>query len=251
MLPAMADDLALITLGRWLVARGYRFVTPTPATHARVNARPVNAWARGAEAHGVEDVLGWSRPFRPGSLPEVEHLLDAGGALIRDGAWLRSAVRCSTLDEPRAIFVHSAFPTHDAASVFFGPDTYRFVAALRRVLRPARRLVDVGCGCGAGGLAVRDRAEQIVLADINPGALRLARINAALAGAEVELVESDVLAGVDGQVDAIIANPPYLADRERRTYRDGGGELGIGLSVRIVRDALARLAPGGQTTTGI
>jgi methylase of polypeptide subunit release factors len=55
-----------------------------------------------------------------------------------------------------------------------------------------------------------------------------------------------VLAGVEGEIDAVIANPPYLADREHRTYRDGGGALGIELSLRIVRDALARLAPGGQ-----
>jgi methylase of polypeptide subunit release factors len=55
-----------------------------------------------------------------------------------------------------------------------------------------------------------------------------------------------VLAGVDGAIDAVIANPPYLADRQHRTYRDGGGALGIELSLRIVRDALARLSPGGQ-----
>ncbi len=45
---------------------------------------------------------------------------------------------------------------------------------------------------------------------------------------------------------AIIANPPYLADPLARTYRDGGGILGTGLSIRFVRESLARLAPGGQ-----
>ena len=58
--------------------------------------------------------------------------------------------------------------------------------------------------------------------------------------------ESDVLDGVAGEIDAVIANPPYLADRQRRLYRDGGGDLGIDLSLRIVREALARLAPSGQ-----
>ncbi|MBC7978865.1 MAG: SAM-dependent methyltransferase, partial [Myxococcales bacterium] len=45
---------------------------------------------------------------------------------------------------------------------------------------------------------------------------------------------------------AVIANPPYLADRRARAYRDGGGALGIDLSLRITAEALARLSPGGQ-----
>jgi methylase of polypeptide subunit release factors len=89
--------------------------------------------------------------------------------------------------------------------------------------------------------------QQVVLADINHAALRHARINAALAGARaVEVVESDVLAGVTGPIDVVIANPPYLADPGRRLYRDGGGALGFDLSLRIVQEALARLEPGGQ-----
>ena len=251
-------DHALLELGRWLRARGYRFVTPTPATHHRVHAR-----ADSREGRTVEEVLGWSRRFRAGRLPEVERWLADAAMLRRDGEWCQSAVRFSTLpgaharSEPggtafiddAALIVHSAFPTLDPASVFFGPDTYRFVAAARRELRPARRLVDIGAGTGAAGLAMRDRARRVVLADINPHALRLARVNGRLADAapaDVELVESDVLAGVAGELDAVIANPPYLADREHRTYRDGGGALGIELSQRIVEQALARLAPGGQ-----
>jgi methylase of polypeptide subunit release factors len=248
-----AEDRALIELGRWLRARNYRFVTPTPATHVRVNARADNA-----EARTIEGALGWSRPFRGGALPEVERLLAAGGMLHRDGTWYRSAVRFSTIAsesiagarvDDAALIMHSAFPTSDPASVFFGPDTYRFIAALRRCVRPAQRLVDIGAGTGAGGLSLQDRAQHIVLADINAEALRHARINRALADAPagaVETVESDVLAGIDGDFDAVIANPPYLADRQRRVYRDGGGALGIDLSLRIVREALPRLAPGGQ-----
>ena len=57
---------------------------------------------------------------------------------------------------------------------------------------------------------------------------------------------SDVLAGVAGPIDAIIANPPYLVDPGARLYRHGGGALGFDLAVRIVREGLARLTPGGQ-----
>lgn len=245
----MAPDAeALVEVGRWLMASGYRFVTPTPATHARVNRR-----ARHREVHPLTAALGWSRPFRAGTLPHpVEHQLERAGALLIEGDLRRSAVRFSTLDaapgDPRApaVLVHSAFPTAAADSVFFGPDTYRFVALLRRTLRPAGRLVDVGAGTGAGGLAVADRVATVILADINRAALRLAAVNAAIAGAGVEIVESDVLSAVPGRIDAIVSNPPYLADPHHRVYRDGGGALGFDLSVRIAREALGRLAPGGQ-----
>ncbi|MEJ7730605.1 MAG: methyltransferase [Polyangiaceae bacterium] len=88
----------------------------------------------------------------------------------------------------------------------------------------------------------------MVLADINPTALALATINADLAGAadRVEVVESDVLAGVAGAFDLVVSNPPYLVDDGARIYRDGGGELGSALSVRIAAEALARLQPGGR-----
>jgi hypothetical protein len=56
---------------------------------------------------------------------------------------------------------------------------------------------------------------------------------------------SDVLAGVDGLFDLIVANPPYLIDPPARIYRHGGGALGEALSLRILRDSLPHLAPGG------
>ncbi len=57
---------------------------------------------------------------------------------------------------------------------------------------------------------------------------------------------SDVLDGVEGKIDLIIANPPYLVDEARRLYRDGGGEFGIELALRIAEQGLARLRPGGR-----
>jgi len=138
--------------------------------------------------------------------------------------------------------------------VFFGPDSYRFAAALTRTVWKARRLVDVGCGAGVGGLLLAPRAEEVVLADVSPRALELARVNVTLnsAGAAVSVCQSDVLGQVEGDVDVVIANPPYLVDaspgQAARLYRDGGGPLGLDLSVRIVTESLARLgaAAGGH-----
>jgi methylase of polypeptide subunit release factors len=236
------EESALIELGAVLRAAGYQFVTPTPETQRRVNER---ALRQGADrARDLRDVFGWSRPFAPALLPQRWlGLLEAAGELEPAAGLLRARVRFSSLDE--LLLVHSAFPTHAADAVFLGPDTYRFCALLRHWAPAARRVVDLGCGSGAGGLCLRARVRAITLADVNQRALRYSRVNAALAGVEAEVVESDVLSGVVGDADLIIANPPYMLDAAGRTYRDGGGALGEGLSVRMTRDALARLRDGG------
>ena len=237
---------ALVALGEELRAAGYAFVAPTPATQARVDRRPGNA-----EARSVRDVFGWSRPFRQAVLPpRMLELLRAAEACVPSGGLQRSTVRFSTLRD--RLFVHSAHPTTDADAVFFGPDTIRFAGLLERAVPRATRLVDVGCGSGAGGLIVADRCARVVLADVSDTALRFTAVNVALnlaslgvAEASIERVRSDVLDGVAGAFDVVIANPPYLADPLGRTYRDGGGEHGEALSLRIVADALRRLSAGG------
>ncbi len=233
---------ALVAVGRRLRDEGYQFTTVTPETHRRVNARPGSA-----RAASLRDVFGWSRPFEASLLPApiLDALRRADMVGERDGL-LVSRVRFSSLGE--GLYVHSAYPTVDESSVFFGPDTYRYCALLRREVTAARRVVDIGCGSGVGGLCLADRVERIVLADINDAALSLARVNAEIAGVSdrVELVQGDLFAPVPGVIDLVIGNPPYLLDPGHRVYRDGGGELGIGLGVRIVREGLARLAPGGR-----
>jgi SAM-dependent methyltransferase len=240
-------DAALLKLGALLRDEGYTFTTVTPATHERVNRRPENA-----RAQGLRDVLGWSRPFGPGVLSEpVVELMDAAGVLVRDGADWRSRVRFSSYDSE--LFVHSAFPTTAADAVFLGPDTYRMAdAAVSHVEacdRPVRRVVDIGCGTGAGAIAVAKRVPdaEVIAVDINDNALRFARLNAALAGTGgVRTCHSDLLDGVDGRFDLIISNPPFMIDPAGRAYRDGGGEHGHQLSLAIVDAAADRLRPGGS-----
>jgi SAM-dependent methyltransferase len=240
-----ARDEALLRLGRALQESRYRFTTVTPATHARVNARPANAWAR-----SPQDVFGWSRPFRAGVLPPGWlDIMQGAGLLDRvEGGW-RSTVRASTLGD--ALFLHSAYPTTASDAVFFGPDTYRFCAAIERHLAsdaPVRRAVDVGCGAGPGAVlvALARPGAEVVGVDINEQALRFSRVNAALANVgHVDVRRSDLLGAIEGDFDLIVANPPYLLDREERVYRHGGGGLGEGLSLSIAALAGTRLAPGG------
>lgn len=228
----------LAELGAWLRGEGYRFVAPTPETHRRVLARR-------EEARTLRDVFGWSRPFAPGLLPAAAvDLLDRAGALERHGDIWRSRVRYSTLGP--LLCAHSSYPTVAADAVFFGPDTYRFASLLQDRIDEAGNVADVGCGSGAGGLLLAPHARSLQLLDVNPAAVRFAAANAELNGVPARVARSDVLSASQGRVDLVIANPPYLADEQGRMYRHGGDDLGTALSVRIAREALERLVPGGR-----
>lgn len=244
-----AADRALLALGTWLRQTGYRFTTITPASHRCVASRPL------VRRPMLQDIFGWSRSFRATDLPEdALRQLEAAGALDARGDTLRSTVRFSSLGDQ--LFVHSAFPTEQGDAVFFGPDTYRFVRAIAQCVatmphKRALRILDVGAGSGAGGLAaaalLAGFSPRVVLGDINRQALRFGRINAALNGVpHVAVVESDLYAQVRGPFDLVVANPPYLVDPLQRTYRHGGGALGADLSLRIAEQGLAQLAPDGR-----
>ncbi len=242
---AIADDAAAALL-RTLKQHGYHFVTPTRDTyHLNRLRRPL----RGQST--LTDVFGWSRRFRPGMLPlAVLKLMKSGGLIAaRNFGLPRSSLACASMDD--LLLFHTSLSSHSADAVFFGPDSYRFVALLKRHahrLPRGARVVDIGSGTGVGALAlIALRPDlRLVVADVNPAALRLARINFAAADARAEFILSDGLAGVAGRIDAVIANPPYLGGSIGRTYRRGGGPLGADLTIDWVRQAAARIECGGM-----
>jgi len=76
------------------------------------------------------------------------------------------------------------------------------------------RVVDVGTGSGAVALALKhERPDLDVLAtDVSEDALAVARANAARLGLDVAFARADLLDGVPGPFDAVLSNPPYVAD---------------------------------------
>jgi methylase of polypeptide subunit release factors len=223
----------------------YDFVTVTPATHARVVARPDMARAR-----DLRGVFGWSLPFDQDLLPPAILGAMAEADLLEPcGACWKSRVRISTV--AGQLFLHSAFPTDSPDSVFLGPDTIRFAAFLRAELAdapPARRLVDIGAGAGVGGIvaATLVPAASVELVDVNERALGLALINAAHAGIEVDAYRSDGVESVPPGFDLAIANPPFIIDDDGPAYRAGGGMHGAELSLDWALGAATKLAPGGR-----
>jgi release factor glutamine methyltransferase len=96
------------------------------------------------------------------------------------------------------------------------PETEHVVEAALALPQGAR-VVDVGTGSGAIALALADERPdlRVVATESSAGALAVARANAARLGLAVELVEGDLLEPVDGPVDAVVSNPPYVRDGER------------------------------------
>lgn len=126
--------------------------------------------------------------------------------------------------------------------------------------RPVRSAADVctGSGCLAIVLAHRHRQARVDAIDLSPAALAVAAINVRghRLSRRVRLFESDLFDGTPpARYDLIVSNPPYeptgRVDRlppefrwEPRLALDGGRD-GMAIVRRLVREAPARLAPGG------
>ena len=84
---------------------------------------------------------------------------------------------------------------------------------------PNRNVLDIGTGSGciAITLALDIPNSQVTAWDISPIALRVAKGNAEQLGAQVNVVENDMLQQtyqVAPQWDLIVSNPPYICDSE-------------------------------------
>jgi release factor glutamine methyltransferase len=110
-------------------------------------------------------------------------------------------------------------------------------------------VLDVGTGSGAVALALKDERPDLVVtgSDVSEDALDVARANAARLGLDVEFVQADLLDGAPA-ADAIVANPPYVADGERASlapeivrHEPGvalfSGPDGLGVVSRLVAQA--------------
>jgi release factor glutamine methyltransferase len=117
----------------------------------------------------------------------------------------------------------------------------------------AARVLDVGTGSGAVALALKhERPDlQVTGSDASPQALEVARANGARLGLDVGFAQADLLDGLGAAWDAVLSNPPYVAERDRTLlprdvveHEPGealfAGEDGL--------DAIRRLVPAAAAT---
>ncbi len=136
------------------------------------------------------------------------------------------------------------------------PETETLVEAALELAPRGARVCDVGTGSGAVALALADERPdlEVLGADVSAGALAVARGNAARLGLDVAFARADLLAGIDGPLDLVVANLPYVAEADltglapeiaRHEPRLALAASADGLSVirRLVAQAAERAVP--------
>ncbi|GAB4515917.1 MAG: hypothetical protein OHK0046_20160 [Anaerolineae bacterium] len=126
----------------------------------------------------------------------------------------------------------------------FNPTLFRssvfFVEQFKAHIPENALVLDMGTGSGIGAVFAAETARQVVAVDINPEAVRCARLNALLNRVEqcVDVREGDLFAPVEGQrFDVVLFNPPFY----RGTPHDAYDHAWRGL------DVVARFAAGLRT----
>lgn len=135
------------------------------------------------------------------------------------------------------------------------PETEALVEAARP-LADGSRVLDVGTGSGAVALALKQERPGLLVtgSDVSDEALAVARANRERLGLDVDLVTADLLDGLGARWDAILSNPPYIADGDRaslpRDVRDHepaaalfGGADGLDVVRELIVQAAATDAP--------
>jgi hypothetical protein len=268
------DDLtarAIHALFAELQDKKYSHWCPTPETQELTMKKRDAASKLDGEtiltAKSVHDIWAWSIPVSIEIAtklhsPNVLSLLQDAGILTHGSTnLLYPTIRVSNL-YPKAkgpnYYAHSPWPTSEVDSVFFGPDSYRYtryMGTLTKRIPNCRVAIDMctGAGVGAVHLALEFPDADVYGLDINPKALKLARINAAhlcpnKKPKQLQMLYSDAYTAVQdklaGIVDVIAIDPPFIAD-DKRTYAQGG-YLGIQFTLDMLRKSFDMLRVGGE-----
>jgi len=125
--------------------------------------------------------------------------------------------------------------------------------------RSTAAILDIGTGSGAIAvtLALETKA-RVFASDVSEAALNIAKGNAAALTAAVHFAVCDLgSAFPDGTFDAVVSNPPYIAETAREglqpEVRDHepqlalfGGADGLAIYRRLIPEAARLLKPGGR-----
>ncbi len=108
-------------------------------------------------------------------------------------------------------------------------------------------VLDLGTGSGICALFAARHANRVVATDINPSAIRCARVNAVINGLEhrIDFREGDMFAPVTSdRFDVVMFNPPFYLGKPK-DYRDAAWRS-TDAAERFAAGLAKRLKPGGR-----
>lgn len=139
------------------------------------------------------------------------------------------------------------------------------VDVLHQMNLPAPRVIDMCCGAGnlACAIAHHVPAARVWASDLTDGCVEATRRNVAhhdLAG-RLSVLKGDLFEALSGlalhgTIDAVVCNPPYISEKRLEGDRShlvalepreafAAGPYGLSIHMRVVKDALRYLRPGG------
>lgn len=114
-------------------------------------------------------------------------------------------------------------------------------------ITPGGTVLDLGTGSGVGAVFAARWAARVVAVDVNPAAVRCARLNAILNKVEdrVEVREGDLFSPLAGErFDVVLFNPPYLYGTPKNNLEKAF--YSTGLAQHFAEGLDAHLNPGGR-----
>jgi release factor glutamine methyltransferase len=142
---------------------------------------------------------------------------------------------------------------------------YTAFEAIRSSGSAAPKVIDMCCGSGNLACAIAHHFPTVRLwaSDLTDGCISVARRNVQHVGVSgrVVVAQGDLFAGfagfgLEGMIDVVVCNPPYISQSKLATDRAelleyepreafDGGPYGLSIQQRVVKEALPFLRPGG------
>ena len=90
-------------------------------------------------------------------------------------------------------------------------DSILLARVIKSTIKENKTVLDLGTGCGIQGIFAAKNGAKVLSVDINPKAIKCAKINAKALGVlqKMRFTKSNIFSNIRGRFDYVIFNPPF------------------------------------------